>query len=234
MMVLKIFSKPQVLLIIALILAVCAGLFLYRSEDIGSSVGSGAGKMTGLAVGSYKGVTEGLERGAAAGKEVGLSAEDTTVEIASTVRELGNLEVLVANVEVPDYHEVGKKYAALYLFRGSAVFSVDLTQASISKADNGEVIILLPKPTAAVRINDSETELLAEYQRKFFNGNADDGFQAYLNSLKMVDSISLEKVSNYEMLTKMAEASAKKQVEMISKSVCANCSRITILFREEQ
>ena len=232
-MVLKILTKPPVLLIIALILAVCAGLFLYRSEDIGSSVGSGAGKAAGLAVGSYRGVTDGLERGASAGKDAGLSAEDTTVEIARTVREIGNLEVLVANVEIPDYHEVGKKYAALYLFRGSAVFSVNLNDASISKSDDGEVIILLPKPTAVVNINDSETELLAEYQRKFFNGNADDGFQAYLNTLKMIDSISLEKVSNYEMLMKMAESSAKKQVEMLSRSVCANCRQITILFREE-
>ena len=189
--------------------------------------------MTGLAVGSYKGVTEGLEKGAQAGKEAGLKSDDMTAEISGTVKEVGNLEVLVANVEIPDYHEVGKKYAALYLFRGSAVFSVDLAKASVSKTEDGEVIIVLPEPTTVVNINDSETELLAEYQRKFFNGNADDGFQAYLNSLRLIDTIAVEKVSNFDMLMNMARNSAKKQVQMLSQNVCANCSRITVLFRTE-
>lgn len=230
---LRILTKPPVLLLIAIIIAACSVFFWYRSEEIGNGVGSGAGKMTGLAVGSYKGVTEGLEKGAQAGKEAGLKSDDMTAEISGTVKEVGNLEVLVANVEIPDYHEVGKKYAALYLFRGSAVFSVDLGQASVSKTEDGEVIIVLPDPTAVVNINDSETELLAEYQRKFFNGNADDGFQAYLNSLRLIDTIAVEKVSNFDMLMSMARNAAKKQVQMLAQNVCANCSRITILFRTE-
>ena len=230
---LRILTKPWVLLLIALIVAACSVFFWYRSEEIGNGVGSGAGKMTGLAVGSYKGVTEGLEKGAQAGKEAGLKSDDMTAEISGTLKEVGNLEVLVANVEIPDYHEVGKKYAALYLFRGSAVFSVDLAKASVSKTEDGEVIIVLPEPTAVVNINDSETELLAEYQRKFFNGNADDGFQAYLNSLRLIDTIAVEKVSNFDMLMNMARNSAKKQVQMLSQNVCANCSRITVLFRTE-
>ena len=230
---LRILTKPPVLLLIAIIIAACSVFFWYRSEEIGNGVGAGAGKVTGLAVGSYKGVTEGLEKGAQAGKEAGLKSDDMTAEISGTVKEVGNLEVLVANVEIPDYHEVGKKYAALYLFRGSAVFSVDLGQASVSKTEDGEVIIVLPDPTAVVNINDSETELLAEYQRKFFNGNADDGFQAYLNSLRLIDTIAVEKVSNFDMLMSMARNAAKKQVQMLAQNVCANCSRITILFRTE-
>ncbi|MBR6090819.1 MAG: DUF4230 domain-containing protein, partial [Anaerolineaceae bacterium] len=230
-MIIRILTKPPVLLLLALILAVGSGFFLYRSESIGSGIGAGAGKMTGLAVGSYKGVTDGLERGAEAGKEAGLSAEDMTMDISQTVREVGNLEVLVANVEIPDYHEVGNKYAALYMFRGSAVFSIDLSAASISRTNEGEILIVLPEPSAVVRINDSETELLAEYQRKFFNGSADDGFDAYLNTLRMIDSISPDKVSNYDVLMEIARSSAKKQVEMLAKSVCAGkCGQITILF----
>ena len=176
-MILRILTKPPVLLLIAILLAAGAVFFLYQADNIGTGIGSG--------------------------------------------------------VEIPDYHEVGKKYAALYLFRGSAVFSVDLSKASISKTADGEVIILLPEPTAVVNINDSETELLAEYQRTFFNGSADDGFQAYLNSLRLVDQIALEKVSNYQMLMDMAKASARKQVMMLSQNVCINCSRITVLFRTE-
>lgn len=232
-MILRILTKPPVLLLIALLLAVSAVFFWYQADNIGDGVGSGAGKMTGLAVGSFKGLTDGLEKGAAAGRDAGLNADDMTMEIGQTVKDVGNLEVLVANVEIPDYHEVGKKYAALYLFRGSAVFSVDLTKASVSKTADGETIIVLPEPAAVVNINDSETELLAEYQRKFFNGSADDGFQAYLNSLRLVDQIALDKVSNYDVLMNLAKASAKKQVEMLAGNVCVNCSRITVLFRTE-
>lgn len=232
-MILRILTKPPVLLVIAIVLAVGAVFFWYQADNIGGEIGSGAGKVTGMAVGSFRGATDGLEKGAAAGKEAGLNAEDVTMEISQTVREVGNLEVLVANVEIPDYHEVGKKYAALYLFRGSAVFTVDMTGASISRTPEGEVIILLPEPKAVVNINDSETELLAEYQRRFFNGNADDGFQAYLNSLRLIDQIAIDKVSNYDVLMDMAKASAKKQVELLANNVCVNCSRITVLFRTE-
>ena len=232
-MILRILTKPPVLLLIAVVLAAGAVLFWYQADEIGNGIGAGAGKMTGLAVGSYKGVSKGLEEGAEAGKEAALNSEDTTVEISQTVQEVGNLEVLVANVEIPDYHEVGNKYAALYLFRGSAVFSVDLGKASVSKSSDGEIIILLPEPKAVVNINDSETELLAEYQRKFFDGSADDGFQAYLNSLRLIDTISVDKVSNFEMLMDMAKASAKKQVLMLSKNVCVDCRQITVVFRTE-
>ena len=232
-MLLKILFKPYVILPLAILIAGMAGLFYYQSGEIGAGIGSGAGNAAGMAVGSYKGITEGIAGGLEEGKKAGLLSDDMTMEITQTVRETGNLEVLVANVEIPDYHEVGKKYAALYLFRGSAVFSVDLRQASISRSAEGEVIILLPSPAAVVNINDSETELLAEYQRKFFNGSADDGFQAYLNSLKLIDSIAPEKVSNYDVLMEMAKNSARKQVEMLASGVCVNCSRITVLFRGE-
>lgn len=232
-MLLRILFKPPVLMLLAILLASAAGLFYYRSAEIGTGIGSGAGKLTGMAVGSYKGVTEGLEDGFSEGKAAGLSAEDITADITQAVREVGNLQVLAANVEIPDYHEVGKKYAALYLFRGSAVFSVDLTRASVSRTAEGEVIILLPEPDVSVNINDSETELLAEYQRKFFNGSADDGFQAYLNTLRSIDSIAPEKVSNYEVLMDMARNSAKKQTEMLASGICIDCSRITVLFRNE-
>ncbi len=230
-MLLKILFKPPVLLLIAILIAASAAMFYYRSGEIGTGIGTGAGKVTGIAVGSYKGVTEGLETGFSEGKAEGLSAEDITMDITRTVREVGNLQVLAANVEIPDYHEVGEKYAALYLFRGSAVFSVDLTKASISRTAEGEVIILLPEPTAVVNINDSETELLAEYQRKFFNGSADDGFQAYLNTLRMIDSIAVDKVSNYDTLMDMAKDSARKQTEMLASGVCIDCRQITVLFR---
>ena len=99
---LKILFKPYVILPLAVILAAAAGLFYFRSAEIGNDIGTGAGKAAGLAVGSYKGITEGYASGMAEGKDMGLSAEDTMMEVMQTIRETGNLEVLAANVEIPD------------------------------------------------------------------------------------------------------------------------------------
>ena len=75
-MILRILTKPPVLLFIAFILAVSAAFFWYRSENIGASIGSGAGKMTGLAVGSYRGVTDKIESVDSKRKFVTLKDED--------------------------------------------------------------------------------------------------------------------------------------------------------------
>ncbi len=232
----KLKRNARKLLILVIALAVCAlsvGLFL-NAEEVGKAVGSTAGSSVGKAVGSFEGVTKGLGAGYESGKAEGLSAEDTEAEVMTAVQELGNLRVLVANVDIPNYHELGKKYAALYLFRGSAVFSVDLTKAVITRSADGAVTVTLPEPTAKVSINDSETKLLAEYQAAFFNGSAEDGFEAYLNTLKAVDNIALEEVSNYENLLTMARDSAKKQVRRVTESVCVNCGTVTVEFRSEE
>ena len=60
---LKILFKPYVILPLAVILAAAAGLFYFRSAEIGNDIGTGAGKAAGLAVGSYKGITEGYASG---------------------------------------------------------------------------------------------------------------------------------------------------------------------------
>ena len=221
-----------IMLIVFAVCVLCAVLFM-NSEKIGAGVGSVSGKAVGMAVGSFDGVTEGISAGYHEGKEEGLSAADTEAEVEDKVKELGNLRVLVANVDIPTYHELGTKYAALYLFRGSAVFSVDLTKAEITRSTSGAVVITLPKPTAVVSIDDSETERLAEYQALIFNGSAEDGFEAYLNALKVIDNIALEEVSNYDTLLTMARDSAIKQVTRVTEGVCVNCSSVNVKFRGE-
>ena len=221
-----------IMLIVFAVCVLCAVLFM-NSEKIGAGVGSVSGKAVGMAVGSFDGVTEGISAGYHEGKEEGLSAADTEAEVEDKVKELGNLRVLVANVDIPTYHELGTKYAALYLFRGSAVFSVDLTKAEITRNAKGEVVITLPEPTADVNIDISRTKRLAEYQRLIFNGSASDGIEAYLNSLKLIDNIALDKVSNYETLLTMARDSAKKQVTRVTEGVCVDCSGVTVKFPDE-
>ena len=116
-------------------------------------------------------VFDAIVKGYNAGKKEGLSAKDTELQMKNTVDEIGKLEVLVANVKIPEYHSVGQKYAAMYLFRGSAVFTVDLTKANINVNDNNtDIQVLIPKPVAEVRIDNKETERIIHRAAKIFNG----------------------------------------------------------------
>ena len=71
--------------------------------------------------------------------------------------------MLAANAALTDYHEVGKKYGALYLARCSVVFTVDLNQADITYNEQA-ISIAIPEPEAEIKIVHSQTEVLAEWQ----------------------------------------------------------------------
>lgn len=179
-------------------------------------------------------VFDAIVKGYNAGKKEGLSAKDTELQMKNTVDEIGKLEVLVANVKIPEYHSVGQKYAAMYLFRGSAVFTVDLTKANINVNDNNtDIQVLIPKPVAEVRIDNKETERIIHRAAKIFNGSTEDGLEAYLNTLKAVDQVSTERISNYSELSEMAKQAAKLQLQDIIKNICGNGKNITFSFIEE-
>ena len=177
-------------------------------------------------------VFDAIVKGYNAGKKEGLSAKDTELQMKNTVDEIGKLEVLVANVKIPEYHSVGQKYAAMYLFRGSAVFTVDLTKTNII-VNNTDIQVLIPKPVAEVRIDNKETERIIHRSAKIFNGSTEDGLEAYLNTLKAVDQVSTERISNYSELSEMAKQAAKLQLQDIIKNICGNGKNITFSFIEE-
>ena len=127
----------------------------------------------------------------------------------------------MANVDLTTYHENGKKYGALYLIRGSAVFTVDLNDVTVTYKE-GLVSIVLPQPEVEIKIDPEETELLAEWQNKFFNGTDSEGFEAYLNSFNAVKNVSEDQVADYAELKEIASASAIKQVEEIANAVRGN------------
>ena len=234
-MLTNLWKNAKKVIVLAAVIAVCVlcAVLYVNSDKIGAEVGAAAGKAVGKAIGSFDGVTEGISAGYQDGKAEGLSAEDTEAEVEKTVKELGNLRVLVMNVNIPNFHKVGEKYAALYRFCGRAVFSVDLTKAEITRTGDGVVVITLPEPTAEVNIDESETELLAEYQALIFNGSAEDGIDAFLNTLKEIDDIALDEISNYDTLMDRARKSAKSQVERVTEGVCVNCSGVTVKFPDE-
>lgn len=196
-----------------------------QASDLGQATGEGSGQAAGWAVGSVEGATSGIPEGYQEGMEEGLSAKDTVAEIANTIESniggLGNLEVLVANVDLTTYHEIGKTYGALYLTRGSAVFTIDLNRATVTYNEE-LVMIVLPRPEVKIKINPTETELLADWQARFFNGTDEQGYKAGLETIKAIDNISVTQVANYTELLELASRSAIKQVEEIGNAAHVN------------
>ena len=177
-------------------------------------------------------IFEAMIKGYDAGKNEGLSAKDTEQVMKNTVEEVGKLEVLVANVKIPEYHSVAKKYEAMYLFRGSAVFTVDLSKAKFN-VDDSKVLVLIPKPTAEVKIDNKETERIKSRSALFFNGSTEEGLEAYLNTLKAIDQVSTDRISNFSELNEMAKEAAKSQLKEIIENISGNEKEITFSFIEE-
>ena len=195
------------------------------AESAGRIAGETGGRTVGMAVGSVEGATQGLQVGYSDGKEDALSAEDTVVTIASSlesnVRSLGFFEVLAANVDLTIHHEVGNKYAALYLLRGQAVFTIDMSKVSVTY--NKDLIsIVIPRPEATITIDPSETSLIKDRQSVFSNGSDSEGFTAYLNTLTETKSYSEKQVVNYSALMELASESAIRQIEELANVARAN------------
>lgn len=201
--------------------------FLNTAKTAGKGIGEISGKTIGVAIGSVEGATTGIAEGTNAGKTEGLSAKDTIVEIANTIENningLGTLQVLVANVDLTTFHEVGNKYAALYLSRANAVFTVDLSKVAVTYKD-GLISIVLPKPSVEVKFDPSQTELLADWQHKYFNGSDSDGFEAFLNTFSATKNFSEEKIR----LINLASESAVKQITEIANAVRGNNNEIIV------
>ena len=214
-------------LCIAAIIFFATSIFplIKQAENAGQFAGESSGHIAGLAVGSVEGATQGIQTGYTEGKEEGLSAKDTTAEIANiietNINDLGKLEVLVANVDLTTFHEQGSKYAALYQCRGRAVFTIELKDIVVTYKDKF-ISIVLPQPDAKITINPADIEVLADNQRKYFNGTDSDGFKDYLNTFAAFETVAEEKVSNYTTLLKFASDSAVKQVEEIAYATRGN------------
>ena len=232
-----VFFKKHVLAVCISIVALCVILFFVglvgKSDTIGAGIGTPIGKVTGTAIGAVTGLTEGSVAGHQAGKEEGLSAEDTTTKISNAIREAANLEVLVASVKLSDIHSVGDDYKALYLLRGNAVFSVDLGKALVEERED-VVYISIPQPEMELVIDQSKIRQEAMYQKHKFSGDAEDGLDAYINSMKKIVQESSSALSNYDSLVKSAKNAATKQVEQLANSVSVKRRTVYISFQEEE
>lgn len=233
---LKYIPKKVIGIMLCLLLAIVLGFVVNirgKAKSIGNFLGESLGADVGRALGSFEALTN-YKEAYAEGKEEGLSAKDTTAEVVNKIQELNKLEVLVASVKLNDVHSVGKEdnpdYAALYLLKGNAVFTVDLSKAEIQNGEN-EISILLPEPEMELIVDQREIKKVAEYQKYYFKGSAEDGFNAYLASMDKINEQSKNEVANYNELIKMARESAKKQVEQLVGTVSVSESNVKVGFQ---
>lgn len=230
---------PNSVLIILCVLMSIVLLYAFNlrinAASLGESIGAGSGALVGKAIGSLEGMTTGRIEGTEDGKIVGLSAEDTEAEIADQIKQIEKLEVLVASVKLSNFHTIGKEkspnYAALYLVNGNVVFTVDMSQAEIKLQENN-LHIVLPKPVGSLYLDDSSIEKVAEYQKQFFNGSAEDGFDAYLNTMSKMQEATEETLDNYDVLIASARSAAENQVTLLAESVSTSCDNIIIEWTE--
>ena len=227
------FIIPCVLLICVFIYSLN---FRLNAQSTGGALGETSGKLVGRAVGSLKGLTEGQAKGYAAGKEEGLSAKDTTADLASKIQEVEKLEVLVASGTYSDVLSIGKEdspdYAALLSQKYNAVFTVDLANAEIELKEDGLHIELGQPEVEFVPVGDIEK--INEFQKKGFiveTGSAEDGWKAALNSMDQITSKAQEQLQTNESLMKAARMAAKNQVTQLVNAVSLSKPEVFVEFQ---
>lgn len=211
------------------IVIVSAGVIAFLLSAKG--IGSWAGERVGKASGSFEGIMEKLPQGLEDGKKQGLSAEDTKVDVATQIEEIGKLEVLKASVLVDNYHEIADDYRAIYIYKADAVFTVDLENAVVEKKED-QLSICLQTPSVDFRFNEEETEKIAEWQRHFYSGKTKDGYEAYINSRKQIAKKAPTEIENDDTLMEIAKEAAIKQVGILAQSVSGE-TKIEIIFEDK-
>lgn len=197
----------------------------------------------GIAIGSWKGVTDGLSDGYEAGEAAGLSAEDTTVTISNKIKQNEKLQVLLIDLKLSDLFTEGAapivggpKYAALFLLRGTGVFTVDLAQSEVKPQFGSDgILIQIPSPEFTLYLDDSGIETLATYPKgwRLFDGSTAKGYTGWLNSRSQIDQRVQSELLGYDDLMASARASALKQVEQLAQSICGSRKSVTVQFFEE-
>lgn len=213
---------------------------LSKAEEVGTEQGktAGIGAAQKEAAEERKAIEkaakdEGESKGKEEGKADGLSAKETEIWMNGQLKlkETGKLDVLVAGVELGNFHGYGDKYAALDLMKADAVFSVDLGQAEITKSDNGTISIILLEPEVEVSIDHSQTERIAEWQQHKYIGSAKDGQEAYLNSVKEIVASAPDDLKKNAEMMNSARLAAQEQVLYLAKSIYGADVAISIGFK---
>lgn len=219
------FNVKYIKITIVLVFVACFGLFItsivsmVNAKQTGSRNGESVGKTVGSVIGSFSGFQEAMD-GYEQGHNDGLSAEDTEAYITKSFKNVGKLEVLASSITLTNVNSVGEDYKALYLLKGDAIFTVDLSQVTCTiDMSKNKVIVYAPLPVADIYINDTETEKIATYQKNNWTGKSEDGYLQYMNSMENAESEIKEKVANYDSLVEAAKQAEKQQIELLVLSI---------------
>ena len=146
-----------------------------------------------------------------------LSAEETEAYIKNKIDKIGVLEVYDVGVTLKDVHTNGEDYAAIYVAKGNAIFSVDLSKTIISSEGN-QIKVSLPEVQVEVFVDERETEKIAEWMKHSWTGKNEDGYRAYINSFNKSREEIDKAIDNYDELLAEANKAAEKQVTSIVKA----------------
>lgn len=238
-MIKKIFKKipPTAFPLLGCVLLMCVLIFIinYRinAESIGDKIGNTTGTIVGKFIGSLNGITEGHADGYEAGKEDAISAEDTTAELTTKIKEVSRLQVLVASGTYNDIIKIGDKddpdYAAIISQKYNAVFMVDLATAKIELKEDG-LYIQLDQPSAEF-IPIGEITMLDEYQKRSYTGSSKDGHTAAMNSINKIKEEGMRKFDDYGSMIIASRTSAEKQLVGLVNAVSLTKPEVIIEWR---
>ena len=166
--------------------------------------------------------------------------EDMEVNLA-TITSSGRLGVLSAHVNILNSLMMGSSsnpdYLKLYGQEATAVYTVDLSQAEISRGVNekGEEIIFvrLPEPVVQLYVDESSVENIAEYQANAnWTGTAEEGYMAYNAQKASSYKEMLDSLQESDGLMLEAKQSAMDRVSELISAVSLDEVRCEVFFSE--
>lgn len=199
--------------ILAVTLIIFGGsLYMYNSiPKTASSIGNTLGTATGWAVGSLQAALDAPEA-VETGIEEGRSAQDTKATVDGFLQNCGQLQVMRADSKFVNLNNNANNYITLMKKTGDAVFTVNLLEA---KFDPDKKVLTIPDIEIRLDMNDS-TEILAEYDKGIFGGNAGDGIIGTLNSeVKTTQEAILELKHDSSLMGQIREKSKARIQQLI-------------------
>lgn len=199
---------PYILFVLASIVLISMISIRIKLPKAAAKAGEATGNLVGIATGSLN-AAEYYEEGKAEGKK-GTAEFDVCEEIKNVEK----LEVLEGKVSIDNFHNVGDKYSAIYLLKGTAVFTVDLSEVTDKSTTDTELILLVPEPVAEVQIEAEDIEKVAEWSKNsIFDGTDQDGIETYINSFNLTLENAPEELANYDDLLEQAEDAAERKIK---------------------
>jgi hypothetical protein len=181
---------------------------------------------------------------AAFGVLQGLTADlrfkESNVDISS-ISTIGVLDVLTADVNMIDDITIGAssspQYKRNFSKKGTAVYSVNLEKIEVfyseSVSGTKTVFMKLPKLEVKLYIDERTTNQIAEYQKKGWTGNAEDGFRTYMKTAESGYEEMKKSLQQYDGLMMQAEESAIERISQLASAVFVENAKFEVFFETE-